>query len=79
MRRKRLAMIMGFLALIVLFGSASLAAEAEPKVGQTVGSVKLPKPMSDEDAKYLGLEKAAEFSLQNIKAPYVLVEQMNTA
>lgn len=79
MHRKRLAMVMGCLALIVLFGAASLAAEAEPKVGQTVGSVKLPKPMSDEDAKYLGLEKAAEFTLQNIKAPYVLVEQMNTA
>lgn len=78
MNRKRVAMVMGCLALIFLFGAASLAAEAEPKVGQTVGSVKFPKPMSDEDAKYLGLEKSAEFTLQNIKAPYMLVEQMNT-
>jgi hypothetical protein len=34
--------------------------------------------MSGEDAKYLGLEKPAGFILQDIKAPYILVEQMNT-
>ncbi len=79
MNRKSLAMVMGCLALIFLLCAASLAAEAEPKVGQTLGNVKFPKPMSDEDAKYLGLSKAAEFTLQDIKAPYVLVEQMNTA
>lgn len=79
MTRKRMSMVMGCLALILLFGSASLAAEAEPKVGQTVGSVKFSKPASDAHANYLGLEKAAAFTLQNIKAPYVLVEQMNTA
>jgi hypothetical protein len=79
MNRKRMSMVMGCLALIFLFCAASLAAEAEPKVGQTVGSVKFSKPMSDEDATYLGLGKPAEFSLQDIKAPYVLVEQMNTA
>jgi hypothetical protein len=69
---------MGCLALSFLFCASSLAAEAEPQVGQTVGSVKFSKPLSDEDAKYLGLGKPAEFSLQDIKAPYVLVEQMNT-
>jgi hypothetical protein len=72
-------MVIGCLALIFLFGAASLAAEAEPAVGQKLGSFKFPQPMSDEDAKYLGLGKAAEFTLQDIKAPYVLVEQMNTA
>jgi hypothetical protein len=35
--------------------------------------------MSGEDAKYLGLGKVAEFTLLDIKAPYVLVEQMNIA
>jgi hypothetical protein len=69
---------MGCLALILLFCAASLAAEAEPQVGQTVGSVKFSKPMSIEDAKYLGLGKPVEFALQDIKTPYVLVEQMNT-
>ncbi len=71
-------MVMGCLALILLFCAAALAAEAEPQVGQTVGNVKFPQPMSDEDAKYLGLGKPVEFTIQDIKAPYVLVEQMNT-
>jgi len=79
MNRKSMAMVMGCLALILLFCAASLAAEAEPQVGQAVGNAKFPKPMSDEDAKYLGLAKAADFTLQDLKAPYVLVEQMNTA
>ncbi|MFA4902292.1 MAG: hypothetical protein WC600_06050 [Desulfobaccales bacterium] len=78
MNRNGVAMAMAGLALIFLFCAASLAADAEPKVGQTVGNVKFTKPMSDEDAKYLGLGKPAEFTLQDIKAPYVLVEQMNT-
>ncbi|MCL4500766.1 MAG: hypothetical protein M1438_02785 [Deltaproteobacteria bacterium] len=79
MNRKRMAMVTGCLALIFLFGAVSLAVGAEPTLGQTLGNVKFPKPMSDEDAKYLGLNKAVEFSLQDIEAPYVLVEQMNTA
>lgn len=77
MNRKRMAMVMGCLALIFLFCAAALAAEAEPQVGQTVGQTKFHKPLTDEDAKYLGLDKASEFSLKDIKAPYVLVEQMN--
>jgi hypothetical protein len=79
MNQKRMVMVMGCLALILLFCAASLAAEEEPKVGQTLGNVKFPKPMSDEDAKYLGIEKPAEFTRQGIKAPYVMVEQMNTS
>ena len=79
MIRNRMAVVMGCLALILLLSAVSVAAEAEPKVGQVVGSVKFPQPMSAEDATYLGLDKAAEFTLQDIKAPYVLVEQMNTA
>lgn len=77
MNRKRMAMVMGCLALFFLFCAATLAAEAEPQVGQTVGNAKFPKPISDEDAKYLGLDKAMEFTIHDIKAPYVLVEQMN--
>lgn len=77
MNRKRMVIAMGCLALVFLFCAASLAAEAEPVVGQSVGDAKFPKPISEEDAKYLGLDKAAEFTLQDLKAPYVLVEQMN--
>jgi thiol-disulfide isomerase/thioredoxin len=68
------------LALLILFSASPLlAAEAEPKVGQQLGAVKFAKPISDEDAKYLGLDKAAEFTLKDIKSPYVLVEQFNTS
>lgn len=77
MNRKCLAMLMGGLAFVFWFCAASPAAEAEPEVGQMVGQVKFAKPLSNEDAKYLGLDQAAAFSLQDIKAPYVLVEQMN--
>ncbi|MDD2903287.1 MAG: hypothetical protein PHU44_12720 [Syntrophales bacterium] len=70
---------MGCISLLFLFGVASLAAEAEPKVGQTVGNAKFPKPLTNEDAKYLGPDQTAEFTLKDIRAPYVLVEQMNTA
>lgn len=79
MNRKRMATVMGGLALIFLFCAATPAVEMEPQVGQMVGNARFPKPMSDGDAKYLGLGKPAEFTLQDIKAPYVLVEQMNTA
>ncbi|MHB9071928.1 MAG: hypothetical protein ACYC6G_00230 [Desulfobaccales bacterium] len=78
MNRRGMVMVVAGLALIFLFCAAALAAEAEPKVGQTVGNVKFSKPMSGEDAKYLGLGKVAEFTLQDVKAPYILVEQMNT-
>jgi peroxiredoxin len=66
------------LALIFCFYAAAWGAEAEPKVGQQVGAVKFKAPMSAEDAKYLGLEKAGEFTLKDIKAPFVLVEQFST-
>lgn len=79
MKRRWMAMAMAVLALVFLVCASSPAAEAEPQVGQTVGNVKFPKPLSDEDAKYLGPDKAAEFTLNDVKAPYVLVEQMNTA
>jgi hypothetical protein len=78
MNPKRLVAAIGCLALICLGCAAALAAEAEPQVGQTVGNTKFPQPMSDADAKYLGLDKAGAFTLHDTKAPYVLVEQMNT-
>lgn len=68
------------LALVIFFCAAPLlAAEAEPKVGQTVGAVKFAKPISEDDAKYLGLPKAQEFTLKDVTSPYVYVEQFNTS
>ncbi|MCX5889350.1 MAG: TlpA disulfide reductase family protein [Deltaproteobacteria bacterium] len=68
------------LSLVIFFCAAPLlAAETEPKVGQTVGAVKFAKPISEDDAKYLGLAKAEEFTLKDVKSPYVYVEQFNTS
>ncbi len=77
-RRSTVLALGGCLALLFFLCAISLAAEAEPKVGQQVGKMKFAKPMSDGDAKYLGLEKVGEFTLKDIKAPYVLVEQFST-
>ncbi len=66
------------LALVFSFGAVALAAKSEPKVGQSVGNLTFPPPLSQEDANYLGLTKRDAFSLQEIKSPYVLVEQFNT-
>lgn len=69
------------LALLFFVGAVSLsgAAEAEPQVGQMVGIAKFKAPVSEDGAKYLGLAKAEPFSLKDVKAPYVLVEQFNTS
>ncbi len=68
------------LALLLCFwASPLLAEEAEPAVGLVVGPVTFAAPMSDADAKYLGLAKAGPFTLKDVKSPYVLVEQFNTS
>ena len=48
-------------------------------MGQQLGAVKFAKPISDEDAKSLGLDKPVEFTLKDVKSPYVFVEQFNTS
>ncbi len=65
------------LALVICFCAAPLFAEAEPKVGQVLGAVKFAKPLTDEDAKSLGLPKAEEFTIKDVKSPYILIEQFN--
>jgi peroxiredoxin len=65
------------LALVFFLGGMAAAADVEPKVGQQV-NYKFGKPMSDADVKYLGLEKAGEFTVKDVKAPYLLVEQFST-
>ena len=78
MKRKSTLLALGcLLALVFFLGATALAADVEPKVGQTVNA-KFSKPMSEEDAKYLGLDKAAEFTVKDVKAPYLLVEQFST-
>ncbi len=67
------------LALVLCFCAAPLFAEADPKVGYVLGPVKFAKPLSDDEAKYLGLAKADAFTLKDVKSPYVLIEQFNTS
>lgn len=68
------------LAMVLCFCAAPLlAAEKDPAVGQVLGPVKFAKPLSDDEAKYLGLPKAQEFTIKDVKSPYVLVEQFNTS
>jgi thiol-disulfide isomerase/thioredoxin len=68
------------LALLLFFcASPLLAAEAEPTVGLVLGPVTFAAPMSAADATYLGLAKPGEFTLKDVKSPYVLVEQFNTS
>jgi thiol-disulfide isomerase/thioredoxin len=78
-KKKKLLVLSLCLVLVSCYYGATGRAESEPTVGQSVGNFKFPQPMSDEDAKYLGLAKAGEFTLQDIKSPYVLVEQFNTS
>ena len=66
------------LALLLFFcASPLLAAEKEPEVGQVLGPVKFAKPLSDEDAKYLGV--TGEFTIKDVKAPYLFIEQFNSS
>ena len=77
--KNKLMVLSCVLALAFFLGAVSLAgAEADPKVGQVVGAVKFAKPMSEADAKTLGLAKVEPFTLKDIKSPYVFVEQFNT-
>jgi peroxiredoxin len=80
MMKNKVLVLSCCLALLFCVGAVSLAgaAEAEPKVGQSVGIAKFKAPVTEEGAKYLGLPKADAFSLADVKAPYLLVEQFNT-
>ncbi len=80
MTRKSTLLALGCcLALIFCCYTAASGADVEPKVGQQLGPVKFASPLTEEDAKYLGLAKMEEFTLKDVKSPYVLVEQFSTS
>ena len=64
----------GCLAIWLAMGSLSLAAPPQKKIAD----LKFSGTLSEADQKYLGLEKPGAFTLQDIKAPYVLIEIMRT-
>jgi len=81
MMRNKVLVLSCVLALVCFLGAVSLAGavEKEPVVGQSVGIAKFKAPVSEDGAKYLGLAKADAFTLKDVKAPYLLVEQFNTS
>jgi len=81
MMRKRILVLSWCLALLFFFGVVSLAGavEKDPVVGQSVGNSKFNATVTPEGSTYLGLAKQGPFTLKDVKAPYVLVEQFSTS
>ena len=74
-RKTALMGLAGCLVLLAAMGSLSSAAPPQKKIA----NLTFPGTVSEADQKYLGLEKPGPFTLQDIKAPYVLIEIMRTA
>ena len=71
MQRKTILMALaGCLMILLAMSSLSFAAPPPHKVA----NLKFSGTLSAADRKYLGLEKPGAFTLQDIKAPYVLIE-----
>jgi thiol-disulfide isomerase/thioredoxin len=78
LRHKGIALGCCLALVIAFFASPLLADEKEPVVGQVVGPVTFAAPITAEGAKYLGLAKQGPFTIRDVKAPYILIEQFNT-
>ena len=75
MHRKTILMALaGCLMIMLAMSSLSVAAPPPHKIA----SLKFSGTISEADRKYLGLEKPGPFTLQDIKAPYVLIEITRT-
>jgi hypothetical protein len=75
MHRKTVLMALaGCLTILLAIGSLSLAAPSLQKIA----TFKFSGTLSQADRDYLGLEKPGAFTLQDIKAPYVLIEITRT-
>jgi hypothetical protein len=71
MQRKTILMALaGYLMIMLAMSSPSLAAPPHQKVA----NLKFSGTLSKGDRDYLGLEKPGAFTLQDIKAPYILIE-----
>ena len=75
-RKTTLLALVGCLAIMVALGSRS---SADPLSLKTrVGNLTFSGPVSAADQKYLGLAQGGDFTLQDIQAPYILIEIMRT-
>jgi hypothetical protein len=71
MHRKTILMALaGWLMMMLALGSLSFAAPPPHKVA----NLKFSGNLAAADRQYLGLEKPGAFTLQDIKAPYILIE-----
>lgn len=75
MQRKTMLMALA-VCLTIWLAMGSLASAAPPQ--NKIANLKFSGTLSEADQKYLGLEKPGAFTLQDIKAPYVLIEIMRT-
>jgi len=71
MHRKTILMALAGCLMIMLAMSSLLSAAPSP---QKIANLKFSGTLSETDRQYLGLEKPGAFTLQDIKAPYVLIE-----
>jgi hypothetical protein len=80
MMKNKVLVLSWVLTLALCLGAVSLAGAAErtPVVGQTVGAAQFMAPITEDMAQYLGLAQAGAFSVKDVKAPYLLVEQFNS-
>ncbi|MHB9072318.1 MAG: hypothetical protein ACYC6G_02210 [Desulfobaccales bacterium] len=75
MRYKTFALALaGCLTILLGFSSSSFAASDNAKIA----NLKFSGPVTEADQKYLGLKSPGNFSLQDIQAPYVLIEITRT-
>jgi thiol-disulfide isomerase/thioredoxin len=73
-RKPALLAIVGCLTIVLALASWSMA--APPRA--SLAHLKFSGTIEKADQQYLGLEKSGAFTLQDIKAPYVLIEIMRT-
>ena len=73
-RHTALRALAACLMLLLAMGSLSSAAPPPNKLA----NLRFSGTLSEADQKYLGLEKPGAFTLQDIKAPYVLIEITRT-
>jgi hypothetical protein len=64
--------------IMVCFGLLSTPASAVQK-GKAYGNLSFPGVLSEHDQKYLGLGSTGAFKLEDIGAPYVVLEVMRTS
>jgi hypothetical protein len=78
MKKKTLLLVVATILGAMMLGCPALVAAAEPKVGLNIGNVPFSGPITAEDATYLGLAGQTDFTLQDIKSPYVLIESLHS-